>query len=444
MRKVTKIFTLLLMIPIFAIAQKGVEDNSKYGHGEDSIKCLRNLSISHELIRQGNSKNAIKPWRTTFNECPNASKNIYIDGVKIYKEFIEAETDPTLQSLLVDTLMMVYDQRIKYYDERGNVLGRKAIDLLRYRRDNIDDIQIGFEYLEESVNLLKGRSSAAVLATYFTAGLTLYKFDKLSREEVVNLYVKTMDLLEKAIKIDPKDKQLPEVQVVIEDNFAQSGAADCETLIRIFGAKFNENPEDIELLKKTTNLLEKASCTDSDLFEKASEKLYKLEPSSIAAYNLAKFFLKKNDIEKTMKYYNEAIEKETDLIRKAAYYYDIATLQAKQNQFSVARSNALKAIENRPDWGDPYILIGNMYVSSSSTCGQNAFEQKAVFWAAVDKYTKAKTVDPSADATATELINRYSQYFPNTEEAFFYSLSNGNGYTVGCWIGERTIVRTSK
>jgi len=60
----------------------------------------------------------------------------------------------------------------------------------------------------------------------------------------------------------------------------------------------------------------------------------------------------------------------------------------------------------------------------------------------VDQYIKAKSADASVSAEATELINKYTQYFPNIEDAFFYGFENGQAYTVGCWINENTSVRT--
>ena len=42
------------------------------------------------------------------------------------------------------------------------------------------------------------------------------------------------------------------------------------------------------------------------------------------------------------------------------------------------------------------------------------------------------------------LISTYSQYFPSKEDLFFHDLKPGDGYSIGCWIGERTTVRERK
>ena len=84
-----------------------------------------------------------------------------------------------------------------------------------------------------------------------------------------------------------------------------------------------------------------------------------------------------------------------------------------------------------------------MYATSAKECGDNDLTNRVAYWAAVDKYYKAKSVDPSVEDLANTKINTFSQYFPAHETIFFYDLKKGDSYTVGCWINETTTVRTS-
>src|SRR6056297_3110665 len=138
--KFGKIFiTSLFLLSTFTItAQKGVEDGSKYGHGEDSIRCLKNLSLYRQYRKMKMFKDALPFWRIVAKECPRSSKNIFIDGPVIYQHLIENTEDKEKKQAYVDTLMQVYDMRIKYYpDEKGYILGRKAVDLFKYDNQNI-------------------------------------------------------------------------------------------------------------------------------------------------------------------------------------------------------------------------------------------------------------------------------------------------------------------
>lgn len=52
-----KMFTMLCALSLgttAAFAQKGVEDGSRFGHGEDSIRCLQNISIYSEYVKTDN------------------------------------------------------------------------------------------------------------------------------------------------------------------------------------------------------------------------------------------------------------------------------------------------------------------------------------------------------------------------------------------------------
>ena len=65
------------------------------------------------------------------------------------------------------------------------------------------------------------------------------------------------------------------------------------------------------------------------------------------------------------------------------------------------------------------------------------------YWAAVDKYVKAKHVDPEMAAAMNKKIAIYKAHFPTRETMFFYNIKPGDKYKVGCWINETTIARAS-
>ena len=60
-KTITVIFLSFLVLPLFG--QKGIEDGSKYGHGEDSANCRRNLSLYKTYYDQQNYDMALNFWR---------------------------------------------------------------------------------------------------------------------------------------------------------------------------------------------------------------------------------------------------------------------------------------------------------------------------------------------------------------------------------------------
>jgi tetratricopeptide (TPR) repeat protein len=300
-------------------------------------------------------------------------------------------------------------------------------------------------YLRKAIELSKHRAHESVFLGYLQSSYFLYKNDKIEPSTFVNDYFFAMEHAEVAIQKKPSDQKMASTIEKMENIFLESKAGDCETIIGFMQPKFAENPEDIDLLKKITANLKELDCQESDLFVNASENLYKIEPSAQAAANLATIFYSRSQYEKAMEYYQQAVEKETDNNKKADYFYNMGSIALSQmSNPQKARTYARKAIENRSGWGKPHILIGNAYISSTGQCGENDFEKAAVYWVAVDEFQKAKNVDESISNQANDLINRYSQYFPNNEDAFFYGYTNGDSYKVGCWINVSTTVRTRK
>ena len=103
---------------------------------------------------------------------------------------------------------------------------------------------------------------------------------------------------------------------------------------------------------------------------------------------------------------------------------------------------AFKSAKLRPEWGEPYISIANIYISSAKKCASYNFEKESVYWVAVDKFIRAKSIDKTLTEKANKAIATYSKYFPNTESCFFNGVESGQGYMVECWINESTKVRT--
>ena len=443
MKRIT-ITAVLLCVIAQAFAQiTPPHEDPKYGPDSASrVECAGNLSTVDGFMKIDLIDRSIDPWKSAFNNCPEASLNIYIYGVKIMRHLIENETDNAKKEGLIDTLMMVYDNRIKYFGKEDILLGRKGIDLLNYRPSAIEE---AYGFMKKSAELSKNKAEDLTMLNFMKAASILYKKEKIDAGEVLTDYVMIVDNLSSDLNNPKKKERTQKVLDNVDNMLIATGAAECPKLIEVYTPKYEATPNDLNLLKTITNLLQQTKCTEEKLYADAAESLYTLEPSAKAAYGLAKVFVNSEDYEKAAKYYKEAIDNETDNEAKADYYYQLGVLTStKLGQQSQARSYAYEALKLKENWGMPYLLIGSAYAASSSSCGGNKFEKGAVFWAAVDKCMKAKSIDPSIADEANKYIAQYSKYFPVNEDAFMYGFSDGQSYTVGCWINESTVVRTIK
>lgn len=429
------------------ITQYGPEDEPQFG--KDSAKCVENLSLYREFYKQWKSSkytssainDIVAPWSWVFKNCPKASKNTYIEGVSIMDYLINSAKTAEQKSMYIDTLMLLYDQRIKYFNQEGFVLGRKGMDLLKYKPDAVET---AYPLLKKSFDLEAGASDPAVLVYLFEITIKMANAEKIDKSVIVETYESVMPFIEKNIvdfaEKPDKLKEWQNTKEIYETAFQPY--ATCEVLVPIFEKKLAENPDDIELLKKVVSTLDKKRCNDTQLYFDATIKLNSLEPTPASSFFIAKVYLKLNMFQKAYPYLEKATEMEDPEKRSDAYLL-IATYHRENNNLTKAREYAQKAIQDKPSNGPAYILIGDLYASSATECGDNDLTKRVAFWAAVDMYSKAKQNDPSMAEDADKRIGIYSRQFPTKETIFFYDLKMGESYYIGCWINVNSTVRTS-
>lgn len=440
-----KPITVIAMAVLFAIpikAQKGIEDGSKYGSGQDSINCLMNLSLYREFFKHSNYNDALGPWIRVFSECPASSEKMYVDGVQMYRKLIEASsTSSSEKESKIDTLMLIYDRRAEYYGGEGNVLGRKGIDRLRYRRDDIESINLAYGELKESIEIDKTKSRDAVIITFISASITLNKAGKINDDQAIEDYFMATGIIDQLLG---RSSRWGKAKTTIDENMLNSGILTCDALNSYFGPKFEANSGDKELIEEIIKFCTATGCDKIDLYVAASEKYYEIEPGPEAAHNLAILFISKNDFNKAARYLKEAVaDGGTESSVRADWYYELAIVSRANKDYCEAITYAREAVALKSDLGKAYIVMGDAFIDSRDNLGSD-FDQRAAFWAAADKYAKAKAVDPSVAAEANKKISDYAGQYPHNEEVFFRDMKDGDSYMVKGCINEYTTVRGRK
>ena len=422
---------------------------------EQDKDYMNQLSLYTEFYKQEDYKSALPHWKILANKYPKSSSNIYIQGAKMYESFLDsAKTDAEIDKYLDEALKLA-DQRIKYFGGRGYVLGRKGTTWLEYKLDErrtkpyegeaLKEVMLkGYEWLNISVDEQKVETELPVFLLLMQTTRSLFKLNAISKETVVKNFEKCSVNLDEIIKKGTDKERVKnalEIQPYIESLFSTSGAADCEALINIFTPQFQEKNNDVEFIKSMLRRLRQAKCDDSPLVEKATIRLYDLEPSAEAAFNMARGYLKKDNMELTKKYYQQAIDQEKDPKLLASYYYERGLLSyIKESNYQEAREMARKALSLDPDLCDANMLIGDIYVASSRSFNGTNLQKAAIFWVATDYYNKARRGSDCA-ADAANKASDYKKYFPNKEDAFMEGLQEGQSYKVEGWINETTTVR---
>ena len=450
-----------------------VKDSIPYS--VDSIECVENISIMMEMSKQEDWNRALQSWSNLYKYYPLATTNVYITGRKIIRNKIneilkeaqkeqKAGNKDKVNQLMaekekwVDTLLIMHDTRIKNlpktYQEKkskGVILGDKAGDLHTFRQqDGAEEI---YKISKESVELENLNSGPSVVNMFFIYSDKLYSTKKLSSVNVVDDYFKASEVLKSRIDklntIDPEKykEEIKNCKLVLEQInsvFVKGDYSTCEVLIPAFTQMIKDRPKDMELKEKAINIFTKKSCTTSELYEQLAVEIYTGKPSADAAANLAVYYIQKEPVnyDNVEKYYTEAYTLETNAEKKAEYYFKSAQVATKRGQYSKAMGFAQKAIGQKSNYGDAYILIAQLYVAGKGSCGADAVEQSYVYWVAVDKLYTAKNVDPAVSEKANQLIAEYTARFPKFEDVFQRTkIVEGQTYSIGCWINETTKVR---
>ena len=103
-------------------------------YGSDSATCVTKYQIYRNDYKNKNYEEAIKSWRWVLINCPEFNEYIFANAPKII--YYQIKKNDNNKLAYIDTLMMVYDQRIKYYGKE-NLLGlyfNKSTPFLPYTR----------------------------------------------------------------------------------------------------------------------------------------------------------------------------------------------------------------------------------------------------------------------------------------------------------------------
>ena len=426
---------------------EGIQDTenascSKYG--PDSLATLDAASIFYYDYAAQNDPDQMIKGRAHYvyvlKNAPGYDRAFIASGLPIYRHLADLAETPESKQAYIDTLFGIYKTLISCYDKDGYYYGRMGYDMMKYMPKDYDAIQNAFA---NAIRLSGNQTEYFILYPYMRLISQEYKSGLIDKDEVFKIYEKIVNIAEHNIESNYLADRYQQTLESIQAELKASGVLDCENLKPYFLEKLAAAPDDIELIKKVYGNLSTCDMCDEDLLP-YWKKLFEAEPTVKLARILAECSINQNRASEALVYFDKAIELEPDSIKKAELAYKAGiVLYGKVKNFPKARAYAYKALKYRPNWGEPYILIGRLYASSGSLCGSGTgWRSQVVVWPAIDKWEQAKRVDPSVAAEANKWINKYTQYMPGIEEIFNRGLNEGDPFTIDwCWIKETTKIR---
>jgi len=455
--KIKELLSIIVILTTVmgAKAQTGVATGTQFGSGADSLRCRQNISLAQTYIQTRNFADAYPLWKSAYEECPASSRNLYGWGEQIIKWQLSEAKDAAQADAYFDDLMALYDKRIRYFGDDAQydvnwIMNKKAVDYYTIKGEKTD-FAVMYDMLKPVIEEYKEQTISYTITLYMMASQNLMASDQDKYlEQFVDDFLLSSALFDAKIEEAKaaNDENALNTAIAlksgIEAAFTQSGAADCETMERVYAPKIEAQKTDLEFLKNTLSLYQRVGCIETESYFAAANYAHQIEPTAESAMGIAAQALKKKDNAAAEKYLLEAIEITSDNTLKSTLNYSIATLAFGSNNYQKARTFALRSLDTNPNNGNSLILIGQTYGATAPTVYPNDMVlRKLVYVLAVDKFERARQVDPSCADNANTLIRQYRANFPTTEDVFFHpDLTLGASFTVGGWINERTTVRT--
>jgi tetratricopeptide (TPR) repeat protein len=436
MRKITFLLAAMLLLTT-------VETNAQ----DASRECTIKYNLFKGDYQSKKFDEAYVNWIYLMDNCKDLSVNIYKFGATLSED---VRKEPTLAK-------RVYEQRLQYFPTKNpaKVHSDYATYLFENKLASNDEV---FKILEKGYAIDPTKMGVKNLYIYFQGVTDRNKdtnpqkvFDTYD-DVLENVNIKLANYAKKLVKyidttkvLDKRDKQLKRAYTVnstalgtVEGGLDAiiSEIATCVRLIPLYERDFEANKSNAIWLKRSVSRMFNKGCQEEPLFEKLVRAFAEASPSPEAYAFLANVLENNDDSAGAVKMREKSFELETDPLKKAKYKLKFAQAAKDRGQYSKARSLAREALKFNPRSGRAYLFIATLYQGSVNDCGDNLFEKRMVYVAALNMAQRAASVDPSISARASKYINIYDQNVPSQKDIFNATAVPGGKFTIKCWIGE--------
>jgi tetratricopeptide (TPR) repeat protein len=436
MKKITFLLAAMLFITT-------VETNAQ----EASRECTIKYNLFKGDYQSKKFDEAYTNWIFLMDNCKDLSVNIYKLGGTLAED---VRKEPALAK-------RVYEQRLQYFPNKNpaKVHSDYATYLFENKLASNDEV---FKILEKGYAIDPTKMGVKNLYIYFQGVTDRNKdtnpqkvFDTYD-DVLENVNIKLANYAKKLVKysdttkvLDKRGKQLKRAYTInskalgtVEGGLDAiiSEIATCERLVPLYERDFEENKSNAVWLKRSVSRMFNKGCQTEPLFEKLVRAFAEASPSPEAYSFVSTVLFNKGDEKGGAEMKEKAFNLETDPLKKAKYKLKFAQVAKDRGQLSKARSLAREALRFNPRFGRAYLFIATLYQESVNNCGDNLFEKRMVYVAALNMAQRAASVDPSISSRARKYINIYKQNVPSQKDIFNATATPGGKFTLKCWIGE--------
>ncbi len=411
---------------------------------EDRKRADECVAIWGDAMKQGTYRSGVAAFQWMLTAAPQWNTKLYIDGATLYDKLADAETDPGKKRVLVDSLLMIYDLRIKNCGDEVNVLNRKALAMFKYNqkvKEKLPELLALYDKVYELSGTNVSDNNLNAYMTVIKNYQTLYK--NLTDEQILQRYDRIIDAIDAKLKKATATNNQADITRLnltkekIDADLINMVKVDCDFVRKNLAPKFKQNPNDLNLAKKIFKYMLNGKCTDDPLWLEAGEVVHKLNPEKDFGLlkALAVTNMQKGNYDRAEALLTEALSMKLSATEKADAQLYLGAIEARKKNFNGARDLFRQAGTANPSSKEPWEKIGDLYYNSFDDCAKrnNIAEDRLVYIAAYEMYQRAGNTAGMARAKAQ---------FPSKEEIFLLNWQVGTTQRVGCWIGESVVLKT--
>lgn len=430
MKKLFYKHILAAVIIAFSVSAVNAQCND-WKWPEDKAHAEEKNVLYTDALRNSDFEGAKKPHQWLLQNAPDLNTAIYINGEKIYKGLIDGTKDAAQKEVYFDSLMLMYDMRVQYCGEEKDVIVRKAYQSYRNNVKKKNELKNILDLFDKAYELNGNDLDYYVILPYMSVVVYNAQYLKnLTEEEILERYDNIMGVIDYQISQGKKVEKLTEYRGTVDGLLVKVVKVDCDFVRNNLADKFNDNPDDLKLAKKVFGFMLNGKCTDDPMWLEAGKRIQEKEPEFGLAKNIG-IKLKGKDNATAEKYFRQAIELTDDPGAKADMYIQLGSMRSGAS----AREMYRKALAADPTKREAYTAIGFLYYQSFEKCAgkSDVVKDRAVFLAAYDMFERGGN---------SKAMQSAKEQFPSKEEVFTYNYTSGDNVSVGCWIGESTVIRT--
>lgn len=410
--------------------------------GAQKAKAQESLVLLNDFKRESKFKAAITPLNWLLTNTPGLTKNIYIYGAEVYDGLAKKETDAAKKAKYADSLLVIYDLRLKHTPcgEEASIINRKALAAYIFYITT----EKGKDLLKIMDEAFKKNGNDIMDGTLFpymqTVQVNYINHKTLTEDQVIERYDRITEIIDsktKQAKAEGKPiDRYQNYQKQIDDIFIGLGIAmDCERIKEKLEPRFRANPKDITLAKQIFRQMLMGKCTEDPLWLEAGEVVVAAEPDFAILKNLAIRYLAQDQTAKAEGFFKKAMEIAPTKGDKGDILMLMGSVEAKKGNKAGARDLFRQVLAADPGRKEAYEKIGDLYYNSANDCKQleNQADDRRVYLVAFDYYQRAGD---------SRKMSQAKEQFPSREELFLVNHRAGESTRVDCWVNESTTWRT--